>query len=148
MNRSRDSGLKYPDCAPILILTANTFIIAIQPLHNNGFTFGNHTVNGGYSISIISIGTGFEKLKSSNGFRSVYFERFKSYRQTISHRLYNERLNSSGSDYQGSIQQTIEPGYTDGYGSTSPEVIIPAFLAAYTKKDPMKVTLETFPGFK
>ncbi len=116
--------------------------------NNNGFTFGNHTVNGGYSISIISIGTGFEKLKSSNGYSSVYFEQFKAYRQTISHRLYNERLNSNVSGYQGSIQQTVEPGYTDGYGSTSPEVIIPAFLAAYTKKDPMKVTLETFPRFK
>ena len=62
------------------------------------------------------------------------FERFKSYRQTISHRLYNNRVRQSGYNYQGSIQQSIEPGYTDGYGSTSPEVIIPAFLAAYTRQ--------------
>jgi cell surface protein SprA len=114
---------------------------------NRGFAFSNHMVNGGFSISVISFRSGFEKLRSSDGYKSAYFERFKSYRQIISHRLYNNRLNSNGYDYQGSIQQTIEPGYTDGYGSTSPEVIIPAFLAAYTDKDPQRVSLKTFPGY-
>jgi cell surface protein SprA len=116
------------------------------PTHH-GFSFNNHTITGGYSISIISIGSAFEKLSAGNGFRSVYFDRFKAYRQTISHRLYANRINSNGYKYQGSIQQSIEPGYSDGYGSTSAEVIIPAFLAAYTDKDPNRVTLATFPGF-
>ena len=40
---------------------------------NKGFSFGNQTVSGGYSISIISIGTGFEKLKSGNGFQIGLF---------------------------------------------------------------------------
>ncbi len=114
---------------------------------DGGFRFSNRMVNGGFSISIISIGTSFEKLSSSNGFRSAAFEQFKVNRQTISHRLYNQRVDNNGYGYQGSIQHTIEPGYSDGYGSTSPEVIIPAFLAAYTNKDPNKVTLETFPGY-
>jgi cell surface protein SprA len=114
---------------------------------HGGFDFTNKRLTGGFSISVISINSGFEKLSSSNGFKSEYFERFKAYRQTISHRLYNNRLASNGYNYQGSIQQTVEPGYTDGYGSTSSEVIIPAFLAAYTNKDPKHVTLETFPNF-
>jgi cell surface protein SprA len=113
---------------------------------NGGFSFNNKMINGGYSISVITIGSAFEKLKSSN-IKSPTFERFKKYRQTISHRLYNSRLENNGYNYQGSIQQNIEEGYTDGYGSTSPEVIIPAFLAAYTNKDPEKTTLKTFPGF-
>jgi cell surface protein SprA len=114
---------------------------------DGGFLFNNRMINGGYSISVITIGSAFEKLESNNGYRSASFERFKRYRQTISHRLHNERVNNNGYNYQGSIQQNIETGYTDGYGSTSPEVIIPAFLAAYTGKDPEKSSLETFPGF-
>jgi cell surface protein SprA len=112
-----------------------------------GFYFNNRMVNGGFSISVISIGSAFEKLNSNNGYKSSSFERFKAYRQTISHRLYNNRLKNNGYDYQGSIQQPVEPGYSDGYGSTSPEVIIPAFLSAYTNKDPHRVTLKNFPGY-
>jgi len=96
---------------------------------------------------VISFNSAFEKLNSSNGFKSAYFERFKSYRQIISHRLYNNRLTHNNYNYQGSIQQSVENGYSDGYGSTSAEVIIPAFLAAYTDKDPNRITLKTFPGF-
>jgi cell surface protein SprA len=114
---------------------------------HGGFNFNNHMINGGFSISVITIGSSFEKLTSSNGYKSASFEQFKKYRQTISHRLYNNRVKNSGYDYHGSIQQTIEPGYSDGYGSTSPEVIIPAFLAAYTNKDPQRVSLENFPGY-
>lgn len=112
-----------------------------------GFRFDNHMVNGGFSISVITLGSSFEKLSSSNGFRSASFERFKRYRQTISHRQFNNRVKNSAYNYQGSIQHTFETGYTDGYGSTSPDVIIPAFLAAYTGKDPKTSSLETFPGF-
>ena len=98
-------------------------------------------------MSVITIGTAFEKLESSNGFRSEFFERFKEYRKTISGRLYDKRLSESGIGYQGSIQQETEEGYGDGYGPTSPDVVIPAFLAAYTGKDPDNITLEKFPGY-
>jgi cell surface protein SprA len=113
----------------------------------NGYYFNNKLKNGGYSISVISIGTAFEKISSKDGFNSAVFNRFKDYRKIIAHRLYNNRLNKNGYNYQGSIQQVVEPGYSDGYGSTSSEVIIPAFLAAYTNKDPERITLETFPNF-
>jgi cell surface protein SprA len=112
-----------------------------------GFSFDNRMINGGFSISTITIGTAFEKLRSDNGFRSASFERFKSYRQTISHRLSAKRLEDNGYNYEGTIQKTIEPGYTDGYGSTSPEVIIPAFMSAYTGIDPQRITLDPFPGY-
>jgi cell surface protein SprA len=97
-------------------------------------------VNGGYSISVITLGSAFEKIKSGNGYRSATFEKFKLYRQNISHRL-NERRGG-----QSSLPVPVEPGFSDGYGPTSPEVIIPAFLAAYAGKDPEKITLESFPG--
>lgn len=114
----------------------------------NGYNFNNHMINGGFSISVITIGSAFEKLKSDDAFSSPSFERFKRYRQIISHRLYNKRVEQSAYNYQGIIQNSMEPGYTDGYGSTSPEVLIPAFLAAYTGKDPHRMSLETFPSFK
>lgn len=114
---------------------------------SGGFYFDNRMKYGSFSISIISIGSAFEKISSDNGYKSVYFERFKEYRKVISHRLYARRLEQSGNEYQGSIQQEVEPGYADGYGSTSPEVIIPAFLASYTNKDPDNISLSTFPGY-
>ena len=112
----------------------------------NGFYFDNRLRNGGFSMSVITIGTAFEKIRSSNGFYSTGFERFKRYRTTISHRLYNNRVDNNGYNYQGSVQHEVEPGYSDGYGSTSPEVIIPAFLAAYTNRDPENINLRPFPG--
>lgn len=111
-----------------------------------GFYFDNRMINGGFSISVITIGSAFEKLKSSDNFYSSYFQQFKNNRQIIARRLYNRRLDNNGYDYQGTIQHEVESGYTDGYGSTSPEVIVPAFLSAYTNKDPRKVTLDAFPG--
>ncbi|HJZ39685.1 MAG TPA: cell surface protein SprA [Bacteroidales bacterium] len=112
----------------------------------NGFYFDNRLRNGGFSMSVITIGTAFEKIRSSDGFYSTGFERFKRYRTTISHRLYNNRVDNNGYNYQGSVQHEVEPGYSDGYGSTSPEVIIPAFLAAYTNRDPENINLRPFPG--
>ncbi|HEX2393902.1 MAG TPA: cell surface protein SprA, partial [Bacteroidales bacterium] len=109
-----------------------------------GFYFDNHLVNGGFSISVITIGSAFEKLKSSNGYRSETFERFKQYRTTISERLSLRREEQTDGLYQSSLQHKTEEGYKLGYGSTSPEVIIPAFLAAYTGKDPHKVSLNNF----
>jgi cell surface protein SprA len=114
---------------------------------DGGFSFNNQMINGGFSMSVITIGTSFEKLKSSNGFRSASFETFKTNRQTISHRLSVNRVENSGNNYQGSIQRPVEPGYADGYGSTAPEVMVPAFLSAYTGKDPRNVTLDPFPGY-
>jgi cell surface protein SprA len=44
----------------------------------------------------------------------------------------------------------IDPntGFPDGYGPTSVEVLVPAFLAAYQGTDPYKVSLGLFPSIK
>jgi cell surface protein SprA len=91
----------------------------------------------------------FEKISKENDYVSPTFEAFKNNAIIISERRAAER-------------QKIDPGYdpnTDpltgnpvegpfksGYGNTSREVLIPAFIAAYTKSNPKKVGLETFPG--
>ncbi|MFA5817714.1 MAG: cell surface protein SprA [Bacteroidales bacterium] len=109
----------------------------------------NRIISGNFSISVISWGTAFEKISKENDYVSPTFEAFKNNAIIISERRAAER-------------QKIDPGYdpyTDpltgnpvdgpfksGYGNTSREVLIPAFIAAYTKSNPKKVGLETFPG--
>jgi cell surface protein SprA len=112
-----------------------------------GFDFVNRMKSGSFSISIISLGTAFEKISSENDYASVYFDRMKENRKVISHRLYKNRLDKNAIGYTGSVQQTVEPGYADGYGSTSSEVMVPAFLAAYTGKDPNTISLKPFPDY-
>jgi cell surface protein SprA len=114
---------------------------------NGGFDFGNKMTTGSFSISIISLGTAFEKLTADNSYASATFDKMKEYRKIISHRLYQKRLEQNAIDYTGLIQQKVEPEYADGYGSTSPEVLVPAFLAAYTDADPDKISLDPFPGY-
>jgi cell surface protein SprA len=109
----------------------------------------NRIVSGNFSISVISWGTAFEKISKDNEYISPTFEAFKENLIVIS-------------DRRAASRQELDPGYdpnTDpltgdpmegpyksGYGMTSREVLIPAFIAAYTKSSPQKVSLETFPS--
>lgn len=112
----------------------------------NIFNFSNRVLNGNFSISVITIGSAFEAIKEEDYYYSKHFERFRSYRRIIASRLYNERRKNSGIGYHDMLTQFHEDGYPSGYGPNSPEVIIPAFLAAYTGVAPEKVTLEALPG--
>lgn len=94
---------------------------------------------GSFQITIVSLKTAFENPKASNNYKSKAFDNFNSYRKTIAWRLATERQKASTSGYN--------PGggdYPDGYSGLSPEVLIPAFHAAYTGKSASKVTLENF----
>jgi cell surface protein SprA len=109
----------------------------------------NRMVNGNFSISVISWGTAFEKISKNNDYVSPTFEAFKNNTLIISERRAVER---SGLDpgYDPDLDPDtglpVDGPYKSGYGLTSREVLIPAFIAAYTKTDPKKVTLETFPS--
>jgi cell surface protein SprA len=63
---------------------------------------------------------------------SPVFERFKENRQIISDRLGADNVNSGGENTDG---------FYDGYSGSSQDVIIPAFLAAYTGASYDKVKL-------
>jgi cell surface protein SprA len=85
------------------------------------------------------IGTSFEKVFSSENFASATFNQFKDeYRQQISARLAVQR--AEGGDYVMK-PDTSNPAFWDGYGESAQSVLIPAFLAAYGKRDPNKVNL-------
>jgi len=109
----------------------------------------NRIVNGNFSISIISWGTAFEKISKDNNYASPTFEAFKENLVIISERRAAERQKVDpgyNPDIDPLTGDPIEGLFKSGYGKTSREVLIPAFLAAYTKTDPEKVTLETFPS--
>ncbi len=88
----------------------------------SGYKGFSPTETGNFSMSYFSLNTAFEK-QSKPDYTSAAFENFKAYRTIISERLSSENPNAS--------QMRDTAGYYKGYGSTSQEVLIPAFLAAY-----------------
>jgi cell surface protein SprA len=109
----------------------------------------NKIVTGNFAMSVISWGTSFEKVSKSNNYISSTFETFKNNRVIISNRRAQERQQSDPGydpDIDPSTGLPIDGEYKNGYGETSPEVLIPSFFAAYTKSNPEKVDLATFPS--
>lgn len=88
---------------------------------------------GDYSISYITLGTAF-KESNANTVSGLY-NRFMSNRLVISQRLGARNPNSAG----------LANGYADGYGKESQDVIISAFLAAYSGKDAGSSSMNSFP---
>ncbi len=85
----------------------------------------NPYATGSFSISYISYQTLFTKFDPNE--ISETFKQFEANRALLSQRL--GKLNP----YAG--------GSTDGYGRYAQDVLIPSFLAAYTKKDPTSIQL-------
>jgi cell surface protein SprA len=86
---------------------------------------------GSFSISYISYQTLFEKFDPNEV--SQTFRQFEDNRAILSRRLGGK--NPYGA---GGIQQD---GYYERYGRYAQDVLIPAFIAAYTDKDPESVDL-------
>lgn len=99
------------------------------------FTATSPQDRGSYSLSFISLKTAFVKDNIDNV--SATFEEFKANRRIIAARLGAANPNSTD------INDTT--GYPVGYGPSSQDVLIPAFLAAYTGKSATKVSLSAFP---
>jgi cell surface protein SprA len=109
----------------------------------------NRVITGNFSISIISWGTAFEKVSKKNNYISNTFENFKKNAVIISGRRAEARRQLDPGydpDLDPDTGLPLEGDYKSGYGRSSREVLIPAFYAAYTKTDPHKVDLATFPS--
>jgi len=88
--------------------------------------------SGNFNMTTIALSSAFEKSKAGNGYNSESFNRFLANRERIAQRIdqqYSEVMSSS---------VAIERNASD--------VLIPAFIAAYTGQDPNKVSLNFFPG--
>jgi cell surface protein SprA len=110
-----------------------------------GWDAYNRSYNGNFSMSIISIGSSFEKLGNAEVRESGSWDQFQKNREVIARRLDAGRVPNEEAAY---IPGTIDPktGFPKGYGPTSQEVLIPAFLAAYSGNSPEKVSLSPFPS--
>ncbi len=99
--------------------------------------------NGTFSISVVAIGTLFSKTDKNNV--SETFEKFMSNRHIIANRLRDKNM-AANSDYSGmDVWDTASNQYwPDGYGSSSQQVLLPAFLAAYLNKDASSQSLSPF----
>jgi cell surface protein SprA len=92
----------------------------------SGYESQNPVLAGNYSISILSLKTAFIRDDSLN--ESPVFDNFVLYRQIINKRL--SAMNQAEGEYREKSQ----------------DVVIPAFIAAYTGKDPNKIKLTQFPS--
>ncbi|HSC54986.1 MAG TPA: cell surface protein SprA [Phnomibacter sp.] len=91
-------------------------------------------VNGGFSVTYIAFQTLFEKFDPNK--TSAMFKNFEAYRQQLSLRVaeQNPYWKAGGSQIEAD-------GYAKGYNRYAQEVLIPSFIAAYTKQSPDKVAL-------
>jgi cell surface protein SprA len=110
----------------------NSFLL----FDGNDYIELNSRTTGSFSMSIISIGTAFETSSKDGDPFSANFERFSKNRLEIAQRFAAER----------GITATDSLGFPEGYGSLSQNVLIPAFLAAYTNQNPGKIGLDVIPA--
>ena len=93
---------------------------------------------GGFEISYVAVKTMFGKIDSETG-TTTTFQDFERYRKTISNRL--ATANPYNSIPGTPTYNTKDPEYRYGYSRYAQDVLIPAFLAAYTGKSPEKIGL-------
>jgi cell surface protein SprA len=96
----------------------------------------NPLASGGFSVSYISFNTLFESFNPNE--ISKTFQTFQNNRLIISQRV--AALNPYWQNLPAGQKFTAD-GYARGYGRYAQDVLVPAFLAAYTKKDPNTVPL-------
>jgi len=96
---------------------------------------------GSFNISFFALQTMFSE--SINQGRSETFQQFEENRKTISERLSNQNPNSNG-DFVSPVDTIPVQGYKDGYGPYSQDVLIPAFVSAYTRQEPKDAELNPF----
>lgn len=103
--------------------------------NGNVFKAYNKTESGSFTSSYMLIGTTFSSDYGDH--ISPVFERMLENRKVIAERLAYNNRNSSG------INDTT--GFPAGYGPTQSEVLMGAFITAYTGSDPATKNLSPFP---
>lgn len=100
--------------------------------------------SGSYSVSIISWGTAFGNDELDDN-KSFIFEGMKDSRLEIATRLANQNVNWIDAGRPMQLDTISGKMFPVGYGPTQQDVLIPAFLGAYTGQDASTVELNSFP---
>ncbi|WP_238943986.1 T9SS outer membrane translocon Sov/SprA [Seramator thermalis] len=110
-------------------------------------------IHGGtFAISTISLASAFEKFSAKDNYHSKSFDRFLANRDVIASRI-REKYQSStypGTGFlsgNGLAGQPFDPVNGD-VNQNSADVLIPAFLAAYTGKKTSGIALTAFPDLR
>ncbi|MDD2618334.1 MAG: cell surface protein SprA, partial [Bacteroidales bacterium] len=110
------------------------------------------TQTGSFSMSGIALLSSFSGSSAKDGYYSRHFERFVQNRSVVAARL-QKRLEGLSYPNEGFLAGTELAGkpYDEQYGSVdlnSADVLIPAFMAAYTGRSAHKGSLDIFPSIK
>lgn len=97
------------------------------------------TLGGSFAISTISLASLFDGSKAANNYQSHAFERFLANRETIAARV-QERYNTESGTGDTPLATTLTEA-----SSRSADVLIPAFLSAYTGRNAQTIALSPFP---
>jgi cell surface protein SprA len=130
------SGLKI-DLTANRMYTSNLSEYYTADMYGNlpSDTARGRVFSGNFSMSYISLGTSFEKIDDKVESSKTFAKLKEDYRQIISQRLAFDYMERTGTVLEDSA------GYYEGFGPTSQDVLIPAFLAAYGDRDPNKISL-------
>jgi len=110
----------------------------VEDLGNGDYQYVNMLGNevGNYNRSVMMISTFFNQ---SDELTSESFDQFKSNRITVANRL----ASGLSPEEAALIDQD---GFPERYGKTAQDVLLPAFIAAYTGKDAAAIELDPFKG--
>ena len=107
------------------------------------------TYGGNFRMTTVALGSLFASSgNTQNGFSSKPFQQFLANRTIIAARLGNEYANKSYPNngfLEGTNLGVYNPARFGGVRENSADVLIPAFLAAYTGKNVQKIGLTPFP---
>ena len=112
---------------------------------------GMPTLYGGtFTMTTVAFGNAFASLgNASNGYESKTFREFLNHRSIIASRLEEKyaatRYPNAGFLANSSLADQPYNPEKGNVSRNSSDVLIPAFLAAYTGKDPKKIELTAFP---
>ena len=122
----------------------------IQFMYANPMTiFG-----GSYTRTHVALATAFQSVKSDDNYHSATFEQFLENRSIIADRLQQQYMGTTYPEigfFQDKAIAIAGKTYNMENGAinmASSDVLIPAFMAAYSGKDAHKIDLNPFPGIK
>ncbi|MBP5419566.1 MAG: cell surface protein SprA, partial [Bacteroidales bacterium] len=109
----------------------------------------NHIETGSYNMSFNIIRTAFKDVSKTGSLSSSTYNRFLASRQAIADRCASARAAISTS-YSG-LDATTDDGESlngrDGYSLTSQDVLIPAFISAYSGRSTSKLFMNFLPNW-
>ncbi len=113
----------------------------------DNFFASNKNLSGSFSMSINTWRTAFDDMGEAGVQESLPYQEMLTNRLAVAKRLAAQRQENKIAGYDPTA---IDPrtGFPLGYGPTSQEVLIPAFIAAYTGQSPEKVSLNPFPSLR